>query len=103
MNLCKYPVFAGAKVLTFFGLNNVPAPTIYTKDANGNMVTIVPGANTATSGTAGASDTGTGTGTGTGGTGTGGSGGGTGSTPTNPSGIGTTLDELRSKLKIKLH
>lgn len=50
---------------TFFGMNNVPAPTIYTKDANGNMVTIVPGANTATSGTAGASDTGTGTGTGT--------------------------------------
>ena len=44
-----------------------------------------------------------GTGTGTGGTGTGGSGGGTGSTPTNPSGIGTTLDELRTKLKIKLH
>lgn len=50
---------------TFFGMNNVPAPTIYTKDANGNMVTIVPGANTATSGTAGASDTGTGTGTAT--------------------------------------
>lgn len=50
---------------TFFGMNNVPAPTIYTKDANGNMVTIVPGANTATSGTAGASDAGAATGTAT--------------------------------------
>jgi hypothetical protein len=50
---------------TFFGMNNVPTPTIYTKDADGNMVTIVPGANTATSGTAGASDAGTATGTGT--------------------------------------
>ena len=46
----------------------------------------------------------TGDGAGTGGTGTDDNGGGTGSgsTQTKPSGIGNTLDELRTKLKIKL-